>query len=333
MRAFSLAMETENMKSWWIDGSTGKLELRDVPVPQPGPNEIVIRLKAAGLNRGEFIHGHGLHKVGSAKPSGFEGAGEVTAVGAGITRFKVGDAVMGRTHTGFSEYSILSDGEALPKPAALSWEEAAGASLAQWVAYDMVAEGEVVSGDWVLVTGISSGVGVGVLQIAKARGAKVIGTSGSAQKLERLKAHGLDAGIVARGGGFRDEVLRLTDGKGVKLAVNNVGGTAFPDALGSLGYRGRIGIVGYVDGSLSATVDLEAVHAKRLRIFGVSNKNRPLNERAETVTAFQRDVLPLYANGSIKPLIDQVLPFDQLPAAREAMEKNTMVGKIVVKMG
>lgn len=321
------------MKSWWIDGSTGNLELREVPVPQPAAGEIVVRLKAAGLNRGEFIRGHGLHKPGSAKPAGFEGAGEVAAVGAGITRFKVGDAVMGRTHTGFSEYSVIADGEAMPKPAALSWEEAAGGCLAQWVAYDMVAEGEVGAGDWVLVTGISSGVGVGVLQIAHALGAKVIGTSGSADKLERLKAHGLAHGVVARGGGFRDEVLRVTDGKGVKLAVNNVGGTAFPDALASLGYRGRIGIVGYVDNTFSATADLEAVHAKRLRIFGVSNKLRPLNERAETVTGFQRDVLPHYASGKIKPLIDQVFTLEQLPAAREAMEKNSQVGKIVVTMG
>jgi NADPH:quinone reductase len=321
------------MKAWFIDGGSGNLELREVPVPEPKAGEVLIKLQAAGLNRGEFIRGHGLHTPGTAKAAGLEGAGEVIAVGSAITRFKVGDHVMGRTAAGFAEYSVIADGETVAKPAALSWEEAAGASLAQWVAYDMVVpEGETGAGDWVLITGISSGVGVAAMQIAKARGAKVIGTSGSADKLERLKKMGLDAGIVARGAGFKDEVLRLTDGKGVKLAINNVGGTAFPDAIASLAYRGRLGIVGYVDNTLSAQVDLEALHAKRLRVFGVSNKLRPLTERAATVAGFVRDVWPLYESGAMKPVIDQVFAFDQLPAARDAMESNAQVGKIVVKM-
>ena len=321
------------MKSWWIEGGSGNLEMRDVEVPKPGPTELLVNLKAAGLNRGEFIRGHGLHTPGKAKAAGLEGAGEVVAVGSAVKGFAVGDAVMGRTAAGFAEYSLIDQGETTRKPAALSWEEAAGASLAQWVAYDMVVpEGEVGAGDWVLVTGISSGVGVGALQIAKQRGAHVIGTSGSAAKIERLKALGMDAGIVARGAGFAAEVMRLTGGKGVKLAINNVGGTAFPDALASLAYRGRLAIVGYVDNTLAAQVDLEALHAKRLRIFGVSNKLRPLAERAQTVAGFVRDILPLYASGAIRPVIDQVFEFNALPQARDAMESNAQVGKIVLRI-
>ena len=321
------------MKSWWIEGGGGGLSMREIDIPAAGAGEVLIKVKAAGLNRGEFIRGHGLIAPGKAKAAGLEGAGEVIAVGTGVTKFKVGDAVMGRTTAGFAEYSTIAEGETVMKPATLSWEEAAGASLAQWVAYDMVTpEGEVKAGDWVLITGISSGVGVAAMQIAKKIGAKVIGTSGSAQKLARLKEIGLDCGIPARGAGFAEEVLRVTDGKGVKLAINNVGGTAFPDALAALAYRGRLGIVGYVDNTLSALADLEAIHAKRLRVFGVSNKLRPLAERAETVAGFVRDVWPHYASGAMKPVIDHVFAFDQLPAAREAMESNTQVGKIVVKM-
>ena len=321
------------MKSWWIEGGSGNLELRDVEVPQPGPTEMLVKLKAAGLNRGEFIRGHGLHTPGKAKAAGLEGAGEVVAVGSAVKGFAVGDAIMGRTAAGFAEYSLIDQGETTRKPDALSWEEAAGASLAQWVAYDMVvSEGEVGAGDWVLVTGVSSGVGVGALQIAKQRGAHVIGTSGSVAKLERLKAMGMDAGVVARGAGFAAEVLRLTGGKGVKLAINNVGGTAFPDALASLAYRGRLAIVGYVDNTLAAQVDLEALHAKRLRVFGVSNKLRPLAERAQTVAGFVRDILPLYASGAIRPVIDRVFEFDALPQARDAMESNAQVGKIVLRV-
>jgi NADPH2:quinone reductase len=320
------------VKSWFIDGASGALTLRDAPDPEPGPGQMLLRMKAAGLNRGEFILGHGLHAPGAAKAAGLEGAGEVVALGEGVTGFKVGDAVMGRAHTGFSTLSLISVEEAIRKPESLGWEEAAGACVAQWVAYDMlVPEGEIGAGDWVLITGISSGVGVGALQIARHLGARVIGTSGSQDKLDRLAGLGLDVGLVVRGGGFRESVLQATDGAGVALAINNVGGSAFPDALGSLAYRGRLGIVGYVDGRLTAEIDLGLLHAKRLRVFGVSNKLRPLAERGQNVDGFVRDVVPAYASGAIRPLIDAVFDFEQLPQARERMASNAAVGKIVVR--
>ncbi len=320
------------MKGWFIDGASGALELRDVAEPEPGPGQMLLRMKASGLNRGEFIRGHGLHAPGNAKAAGLEGAGEVVAVGDGVEGFAVGDAVMGRCHAGFAALSLISVEEAIHKPAALSWEEAAGACIAQWVAYDMlVPEGQVEAGDWVLVTGISSGVGVGALQIARLLGARVIGTSGSSQKLDRLSALGMEVGILARGAGFRDRVLEATGGAGVALAINNVGGSAFPDALASLAYRGRLGVVGYVDGQLTSSIDLGMLHAKRLRIFGVSNKMRPLAERAGNVAGFVRDVVPAYESGKMRPVIDQVYPFHELPQARERMESNAAVGKIVVR--
>lgn len=320
------------MKGWFIDGGSGELSLREVPVPEPGPGQLLLRMRAAGLNRGEFIRGHGLHPAGAARPAGLEGVGEVVAVGDQVEGFGIGDAVMGRANSGFAEFSLMNQEEAIAKPQSLQWEEAAGACLAHWVAYDMlVPQGEIGAGDWVLITGVSSGVGVAALQIARQRGARVIGTSGSGAKLDRLAALGLEVGICARGGGFRDRVLEVTDGAGVKLAINNVGGSAFPEALASLAYRGRIGIVGYVDGQLSAELDLGLLHTRRLRVFGVSNKMRPLAERAENVSAFTRDVVPFYASGAMRPLIDQVFEFDQLPQARERMATNAAVGKIVVR--
>ncbi|MBL8378890.1 MAG: zinc-binding dehydrogenase [Burkholderiales bacterium] len=321
------------MQSYWIDGGTGALQLREVPKPVPAAGEILIRLKAAGLNRGEFILGHGLHKPGGVKPAGFEGSGEVVAVGPGVTEYKIGDAVMGRTTAGFAEFSTLALAETLRKPEALTWEEAAGASLTYWVAYDMVVtEGRIGPGDWVLVSAVSSGVGVASMQIAKALGAKVIGTSGSKTKLERLKSLGLDVGVAVRGPGFLSAVMDATGGAGVRLAINNVGASVFPELVASLAYRGAVGIVGYVDGSFNATIDLNAVHVKRLRVFGVSNKVRPLAERGETVAGFARDVLPLIARGVFKPPIDRVFDFTDLPAARAYMESDAQVGKIVVRM-
>lgn len=326
------------MKSWLIDGGSGELALQDVATPEPGAGEILVRTHAAGLNRGEFIRGHGLHTPGVMKPCGMEGAGEIVKVGAGVAGFKVGDHVMGRPQGAFSELATWKTGETILKPAELSWEEAAGASLAYWVAYDMVKHahmgeaGPIGAGDWILIAGISSGVGVASMQIAKTMGAKIFGTSGSAEKLKRLEALGMDAGVQVRGPGFLEAAMKATDGKGVKLFINNVGGSVFAEGMQSLAYKGQLATVGYVDGVLDAKIDLEMVHAKRLRVFGVSNKMRSLEDRAGTVTAFARDVVPLMAKGTIKPVIDRVFGFDQLPAARDFMESNGQVGKIVIKI-
>ena len=149
------------------------------------------------------------------------------------------------------------------------------------------------------------------MQIGKYVGCRVIGTSRSADKLEKLKHAGMDAGIVAAGGGFTDAVLKATDSKGVNLAINLVGGSAFPDCVRSLANKGRLAIIGYVDHSLKAEVDLEAVHGKRLQIFGVSNALMSTVDRAEAMQGFIRDLLPGLAEGKITPVVDKVFPFHE----------------------
>jgi NADPH:quinone reductase-like Zn-dependent oxidoreductase len=224
--------------------------------------------------------------------------------------------------------------EAIPIPANLSWEEAASIPLTFTVVHDMLLEqGRLKAGEWLLVTGISSGVGVAALQAAKALGAKVIGTSGSAEKLALLKEQGLDLGIHTRKPDFSTMVLEATSGKGANLAINTVGGSVFPEIIRALAFEGRLAIVGYVDNVLTSEVDLEAVHVKRLRIFGVSNKQRNADQRAAGVRGFVTDFLPLFSAGRIKPLLDRVFPFEELEAAKAHMESNRHAGKIVVRMG
>jgi len=308
-------------------GRTG-LERRDVAQPEPGPGQMLVRVRAAGLNRGELITA-----PAAGKPAGMDAAGEVVKTGAGVAQYKPGDRVMGRCPGAFAEYGLMDERETLPVPAKLSWEEAAAVPIAFLVVYDMlVAQGRLKAAEWLLVTGVTSGVGVVALQVAKALGAKVIGTSGSAQKLEQLKPLGLDLALATRAADFSAQVLRATGGKGADLCVNNVGGTVFGECLRSLGFEGRLAVVGYLDGTLKAELDLDALHSRRLTVFGVSNKLRNSEQRAATVRGFAASLLPMLADGRIVPLIDRVYGFDDLPAAKERMEANAHVGKIVVRI-
>ena len=327
------------MQAYWIhpEGDRSVLELRDAPVPEPKAGQVLVRMRAASLNRGELIVAHGIHanpgQPPAAKPAGAEGAGEVAALGEGVTGFRPGDRVMGRCPGSFAEYALMDAREAVIVPPRLSWEEAASVPLVFMVVHDMlIAQGRLAAGEWLLVTGASSGVGVAALQVGKMLGAKVIGTSGSAEKLERLKSLGLDLGIRTRGADFVDHVMGATAGKGVNLVVNNVGGTVFAACVRALAFEGRFATVGYVDGVMTSEIDIDALHSKRLHLFGVSNKLRNAESRSVTVRGFVADVLPAIADGRIRPVIDRVFAFDELPAAKSAMESNVHLGKLVVRV-
>ncbi|HWI84611.1 zinc-binding dehydrogenase [Ramlibacter sp.] len=324
------------MQAYWMDvsGDSATLQLRDVAKPQAGPGQVLVRVHAAALNRGEFITGHGLHAKPGARPIGLEAAGEVAALGAGVSGLQVGQRVMGRCPGAFAEYALMDGREAMPVPDRLSWEQAAALPLVYQVAYDLlVLQGRLAPGEWVLVNGVSSGVGVASLQLAKALGARVIGTSGAADKLARLRELGLDVALCTRAADFHGAVLEATGGRGVDLAVNNVGGSVFAEEVRCLAFQGRLGMVGYVDGQLRAEIDIEALHAKRLTLFGVSNKLRSQDQRAAGVPGFVRDVVAAVADGRITPVVDRVFPFAELEAAREHMNANRHLGKIVLASG
>ena len=314
------------MKAYFIhsDNRGTALELRESATPQAGPGQLLVRVRAASLNRGEFIRAVGLTRPGAPKPAGSDGAGEVLGSG---------ERVMGRLPGSFAEYALMDAKDAIPVPPNLAWEEAAAVPISFLVVYDMLAQqGRLKAGEWLLVTGISSGVGVSALLAAKAIGAKVIGTSGSTTKLQSLKALGLDVGIETRKPDFHKTVLDATGGKGVNLVVNSVGGTMFAETIRCLGYEGRHATVGYLDGSLKAEIDLDALHSRRLTLFGVSNKFRNAEQRGVTVKGFTKDWLPLFASGKLKPLIEKVYDFKDLPEAKARMESDAHLGKLVMRI-
>ena len=324
------------MKSYWLktpeltQGTETSLELRDTAVPDPGPQQLLVRVRAAGLNRGEFLKG-GLHNPGAIKAVGTEAAGEVFRMGADVKSFAVGDRVMGRMAGAFAEYALVDAGEAMAVPECLSWEEAASIPLTFHVVYDMlVLQGKLQAGEWLLITGVSSGVGVAAVQMAKALGAKVIGTSGSADKLERMKAIGLDVGLCTRAPDFAARVMEVTGGHGADLVINTVGGSVFAEAMQCMAFEGRLAMVGYVDGVTHSDIDLSLLHTNRLRLFGVSNKLRTPAQRMQAVPQFITDMLPRIADGSVNVMLDQVFPFEQLAEAKARMEANQHLGKIVL---
>ena len=323
------------MKAYWIrhDGKHAVLELREQPIPEPAPGQLVLRVRAASLNRGDLLGAIAFHRAPQGRPAGVDAAGEVHAVGAGVKDYKPGDSLMVRSRGCFAEYVLVDPALATPIPRHFSWEQAAAVPISYVTAWEALIQfGRLKAGEWLLVTGASSGVGVASIQLGKLLGAKVIGISTSEEKLARLAKLGLDVGLYARGGDFSARVLEATGGKSVDLAVNLVGGTVFGACLRSLANFGRLAVVGYVDGVMTTELDLEATHGKRLEIFGISNAALTPAMRAEATRGFNRDVMPAIADGRIVPPIDRVFAFDELPKAKAYVESGTQIGKVVVRL-
>jgi NADPH2:quinone reductase len=323
------------MKIYWIhtQGDITTLELRDAPVPVPGPDQVLIKIRASSLNRGDIMARIARHRADVPRPAGVDAAGEIQTLGPGVSGWKVGDKVIARLKAAFAEYALADVAQIAQMPARLTWEQAAAVPIVYVTAYEALFQlGGLTSGETVLVTGASSGVGVASVQAAKLCGARVIGTSGSASKLERLRALGLDVGILARAEDFSAQVLAATDGKGVDLCALIAGGSAFAASLRSLADFGRMAIVGYVDNTMRVELDMEAVHGKRLKIFGISNSPLTPAHRAEAMRGFVRDLLPAIAAGKIEPPVDRVFAFSELATARAYLESDDVFGKVVVSI-
>jgi putative PIG3 family NAD(P)H quinone oxidoreductase len=314
-------------------GGTEVISLGEVPNPEVKPGHIRVRVHAAGLNRADILQRRGHYPAPKGWPAdipGLEYAGEVEAA-RGVSRWKVGDRVMGLVGGGaMAEMVVVHQDEALRMPEGLSYAEAAAIPEAFLTAYDaLVTRGRVAAGERVLIHAVASGVGTAAVQIARHLGATVIGTSRSAGKLARAAVYGLDHGIDASAGSFRDRV-----GEPVHVILDMLGGPALDDNLAVLAPRGRLVILGFLAGSRT-TADLGPILRKRLEIIGTGMRTRGLDERAPLVREFTERMLPLFDRrieqaAPLRPVVEKVFPMAELAEAHRLMESNETFGKLVV---
>lgn len=316
------------------DEGPDAVRIEDVPAPTPGPDEILIDVKATALNRADLLQTMGLYPAPPGAPAlipGLEYAGTVAAVGARVRRWKTGDRVMGLVPGGsWAEQLCVHEREALPIPSKLSFTDAAAIPEAFFTAYDaLVLQGGMTREHQVLIHAAASGVGTAAIQLCRWLGARSIGTVRSASKLERARALGLNEGLVVGKDGFAGAVKELTGGRGCDLALELVGGDYFPETLEALTPRGTSVLVGLVAGT-SAEVALRTILTKRLKIVGTTMRSRPLEEKIALAQHFEQRVLPALERGELNPVIDAVLPMSQLQAALQRLANNDSFGKLVL---
>lgn len=317
-------------------GGPENLEVREVPdPPSPSTGQALIRVKAAGMNRADLLQRRGFYPppVGySPNIPGLEFAGEVVeTVDAG--GFKPGDRVFGITAGEAQAEFLVIDNRLLAKiPENLSFTEAAAVPEAFITAHDAVfTQGELMKGETLLVHAVGSGVGLAAVQMAKAFGAKAIGTSRTADKLERAKQFGLDQAILTGENAEFAGILKSKNGSGVDVILDLVGAGYFRENLECLRSKGRLMLVGLTAGS-RAEFDLSVALRKRLRIIGTVLRSRSVEEKAEATKKFADVVLPLFADGTIKPNVDKIFPIEEVVEAHRYLESNRSFGKVVLEI-
>jgi NADPH2:quinone reductase len=308
----------------------GQIGVQDIPDPQPAAGEVLVRVHAAGLNRGEIGVRKGL-KSGQPQQNGIEFAGEVIELGSDAKGVKTGDRVMGHWRGGQAELATIDPRLLVKIPDRLSWVEAAAWLNVFVTSHDaMVTNAGLSRGEAVLINAASSGIGVASLQIARLIGAKpIIGSSRTPAKLPALKPYGLEAGIDASQAGWPEAVMQATDGKGVDVVIDSVGADVLGGNLRCMALRGRLVSVGRL-GAQRGEVDLDRVSAQRLRIIGVTFRTRSLAERIACIQRCAADLLEPLAKGEINPVVDRTFPLEQIAKAHDHMETNSHIGKIVL---
>ncbi|MCP1337690.1 quinone oxidoreductase family protein [Futiania mangrovi] len=325
MRA-ALIVETNGTKA---------LSVQDIPDPAPSAGQLLVRVKAAGLNRADLALNANHRQVGAGQSypiAGLEFAGEVVAAGDGVERWTPGDRVMGMTAGAYAGYCVIDQRHAMPVPAGVDWRTAATLPVALQTMYDaIVTNGGLRSGESVLVQGAASGVGIVGMQIAKLMGASVvIGASRSDEKLAALKAHGMDEGVNTTDPNWPERVRTLTGGKGVDLVIDMVSGETVNGSMLAAAILGRIVNVGRL-GGMSGPFEFDLHALKRLSYIGVTFRTRSDVEIAAIVAATAEALQHHVEAGRIALPVVAAFPLEDITSAYDLMRTNTHLGKIVIE--
>jgi NADPH2:quinone reductase len=313
-------------------GGPDVLQARPVPTPQQGPGQILVKVAAAGVNRPDVQQRIGAYPPppGHSKLPGLEVAGEVAALGAGATRWKVGDKVCALVNGGgYAEYCLAEDVVALPIPAGLDMVHAAGVPETFFTVWNNVFErGRLSAGEWFLVHGGSSGIGTTAIQLAKALGSKVIATAGSAEKCKACVDLGADKAINYKTEDFV-AVTREVSGKGADVILDMVGGDYTERNIAAAAEDGRIVQIAVLGGA-DVKFNIARLMMKRLTLTGSTLRPRTREVKAGFARALEEKVWPLLAAGKIKVVMDSTFPLAKAADAHRRLETSQHVGKIVL---
>ncbi len=328
----------ETMRAIEIAGSGGPevLTLVERPVPRPGPGQILIRLRAAGVNRPDALQRAGAYAPppGASDLPGLEGAGIVVATGSGVTRWKRGDAVCALLPGGgYAEYALTHQDHALRLPAGIDMTRAAALCETHFTVWSNVfMRGRLSAGESFLVHGGSSGIGTTAIQLAHALGARVFTTAGTAEKCATCRALGAELAINYREVDFVETVRNATGGRGVDVILDMVGGSYIARNIRALANDGRLVMIAFLAGP-RAELNFAQIMARRLTVTGSTLRPQSDLAKARIAAQLRQHVWPLLDAGRIGPVMDSSFPLEQARAAHERLENADHVGKIVLEIG
>src|SRR5438309_3403564 len=333
------------MQAVWISSFGGPevLEIREVGKPIINDDQVLVRVRASSLNRADLLQRQGKYPPPPGFPAeipGIEFAGEVAEVGASVRQWKPGQRVFGLIGGGaHAEYVVTYEHLLAEIPASLDWTQAAAVPEVFITAHDALwTQANLRPSETVLIHAIGSGVGLAAVQLARAIHAIPYGTSRTADKIEKSKPLGLEAGMVIRENDLRENFDDLpaaaekwTAGKGINVLLDLVGGPYVKASQKAMARKGRMILVGTVAGG-SYELDARYVMSKRLQIRGTVLRARSLEEKIAATRLFAAEVVPLLARGSLKPNVDSVFPSPDIGNAHQRLESNETFGKVVVVM-
>ena len=317
-------------------GGAEVLALRKGPAPKPGEGEVLIAVAAAGVNRSDIAQREGRYAPppGASPIIGLEVAGKIAALGANVSDWKEGEEVCALVSGGgYAEYCVAPAGQCLPVPEGVSLVDAASLPEAAFTVWMNVFErGRLKAGETILVHGGASGVGTMAIELAAALGARVFATAGREEKCAACNKLGATAAINYRAEDFVAAIRKLTDGKGVDVVLDMVGGDYLAKNVEILAPDGRLVQIAFQRGS-EARLDFLPLVTKRLTLIGSTLRPRSLAEKAAIAAALKEKIWPLFAEGKVKPVVFATYPLADADAAHRALEAGSHIGKIVLTVG